>query len=407
MICIIFSAYFSAAETAFSAINKIRLKSEIKTESKRGKRLLNIYENKYDKVLSTVLIGNNIVNITAAGVGTVLFVRNYGEIGTTLSTLVLTIIVLIFGEITPKSFAKENPEKFAEFVLPGLEFFMIIFSPLNIIFNYWKKFLDKIFAFNKKKTITEGEFLTMVDEATSEGGITISDNQLIYNVMEFNDKEAQEILIPRVDMVAIEKESSLEEYIAIFNEYEFSRIPVYSKSIDNIIGYVHQKDLFNKVIKGNGRVQDIIKPLIFVIPTMKISLLLKSLQRRHLHIAVVTDEFGGTMGLITMEDILEELVGEIYDEHDDIEFEYVKLAPNTYKITCSMTFEDLTKLLNIEDDEDIGTVGAFVQKNLDKIAEKGDSFYHQGHKFTVNKVEGRRVTEIIAEKDNSIVEDTN
>lgn len=396
--CVIFSAYFSATETAFSAINRIRLKSEIKDRKDRAAKLLDLYDNKYDRVLTTVLIGNNIVNISAASISTVLFVRNYGEIGTTLSTLILTVIILIFGEITPKSFAKEYPEKFAEAVLPTIKMFMYILLPLNMVFDLLKKLIRKIFSLDKDSKITESEFLTMVDEATNEGGITIGDNQLIYSVIEFNDKKAEDILTPRVDMTAIEKESTLEEYIDLFHECEFSRIPVYSKTIDNIIGYVHQKDLFNDVIKGNKQVTDIIKPLIFVIPTMKISVLLKALQRRHLHIAIVTDEFGGTMGMITMEDILEELVGEIYDEHDDIEFEYQELAKDIYKIACSMTFEDLCELISIKNNEDIGTVGAFVQRNIEKIPERGDVFFCEGHKFTVNKVEGRRVIEIIVEK---------
>lgn len=396
--CVIFSAYFSATETAFSAINRIRLKSEIKNGKDRAAKLLDLYDNKYDRVLTTVLIGNNIVNISAASISTVLFVRNYGEIGTTLSTLILTVIILIFGEITPKSFAKEYPEKFAEAVLPTIKMFMYILLPLNMVFDLLKKLIRKIFSLDKDSKITESEFLTMVDEATNEGGITIGDNQLIYSVIEFNDKKAEDILTPRVDMTAIEKESTLEEYIDLFHECEFSRIPVYSKTIDNIIGYVHQKDLFNDVIKGNKQVTDIIKPLIFVIPTMKISVLLKALQRRHLHIAIVTDEFGGTMGMITMEDILEELVGEIYDEHDDIEFEYQELAKDIYKIACSMTFEDLCELISIKNNEDIGTVGAFVQRNIEKIPERGDVFFYEGHKFTVNKVEGRRVIEIIVEK---------
>lgn len=233
--CVIFSAYFSATETAFSAINRIRLKSEIKNGKDRAAKLLDLYDNKYDRVLTTVLIGNNIVNISAASISTVLFVRNYGEIGTTLSTLILTVIILIFGEITPKSFAKEYPEKFAEAVLPTIKMFMYILLPLNMVFDLLKKLIRKIFSLDKDSKITESEFLTMVDEATNEGGITIGDNQLIYSVIEFNDKKAEDILTPRVDMTAIEKESTLEEYIDLFHECEFSRIPVYSKTIDNII----------------------------------------------------------------------------------------------------------------------------------------------------------------------------
>ena len=301
-----FSAFFSASETAFSSLNQIRLKSRAEDGDSSAARVLAMAEQ-YDKLLSTILIGNNIVNIAAASIGTILFTQMLGaERGATVSTIVLTIIVLIFGEVTPKSLAKEMPEKVATAVSPFLVLLMALMTPLTWLFTQWKKLLGHFVHSGEADTITEGELMTMVSEAENDGELTDRESELIRSAIEFDDVEVEEILTPRVDVIAVEDDMPLEEVAQTFAESGYSRLPVYHDTIDNIIGVVHEKDFYMARLKKETKLEDLVKPTLYTTGSTQISQLLRTLREQHHHLAVVVDEYGGTEGIITLEDILEE-----------------------------------------------------------------------------------------------------
>lgn len=392
ILCVALSGMFSASETAFSSCNIIRLKTLEQNGNKKAGKVLKMLDD-YDSLLSTILIGNNIVNIAASSIATVLFVRSFGDIGATWSTLVTTIVILVFSEVTPKSIAKEKPESYAMHISSVIKGLKIFFTPLNKLFSWWKNFISKFIPSEKKLDITEGEFLTLVDEAESGGGIDKEDSALIHSVMEFNDLEIGEIYTPRVEIVALPLDAEKEEIAKVFMQNEYSRLPVYDETIDNIVGFIHQKDFFDSIYFGKKTLSDILTPVLYIAPTMKISKVLALLQQEHLHIAVVTDEFGGTDGIVTMEDILEELVGEIYDEHDEVEKDIVKTAPDTYLVDCSMELEDFFDFfhMDIPEDVDSNSVGGWVLEEFDKIPVRGDQFIFRDHLITVVSTESRRV----------------
>lgn len=392
-VLLLMSAYFSATETAFSSLNKIRIKSLAERKNKKAELTLHLYEN-YDTLLSTILIGNNLVNILSASLATVLFVKHFGDMGVTLSTIVMTVLVLVFGEITPKILAKEYPERFAMISAPFIRLIMIILTPINFIFKKWKNLMLKIVERNEDKGITEGDFLTIVNEATHDGGIDEQESELILSVMDFNDLEASDILTPRVDVVAVSIDESKRAINKEFVESEYSRLPVFKDSIDNIVGFIHHKDFINLVMRGDKTIEDILKPCVCIMPSMRLYKLLKMLQKEQSHIAVVTDEFGGTVGIVTMEDILEELVGEIWDEHDEVIKEFEKIDEDKYKIVCSTNLEDMFDFFNITGESDSTTVCGWVIEQLDRIPSEGDTFQYQDLAVTVSKTDSRRVLEI-------------
>lgn len=317
IIMIILSAYFSATETAFSSLNRIRIKNLAESGNRRAKLAYRLAGN-YDELISSVLVGNNIVNITASSVATVLFIQMLGgSAGPTASTVAMTIIILIFGEVTPKSIAKESPEAFAMFSAPIINVLIYVFKPINFLLVGIKKLVSRFIKVSDDRTISESELLTIVEEAEQEGGINANESTLIHNVIEFDDLEAIDIFTPRVDVEAIPADSDVEDIAQLFIQTGFSRLPVYEESIDNIIGLINEKDFHNYVVRGGAALESIVKPVEFIPPSMKISVLLKLLQKNKSHLAVIVDEFGGTEGIVTLEDIIEELVGEIWDEHED------------------------------------------------------------------------------------------
>ncbi len=396
ILMVLISGFFSATETAYSSVNEIRLKNKADEGNKGAQRALKILED-YDSLLSTVLIGNNIVNIGASSLATILFVRALGEIGATWSTLVMTLVVLVFAEVTPKSIAKEIPESFASAVSGVMRFLIIFFYPLNKLFAWWKILISKIFHLDQKDdSITEGEFLTMVDTAESEGGIDSKDSELIHSVMDFNDIDVGEIFTPRVDIVAIPVRSSKEEIYRVFQEHEYSRLPVYDENIDDIIGFLHQKDFIDLIYFGDAKLSEAIQPIYHAAPTMKISNLLTELQKKHSHMAVVTDEFGGTDGIVTMEDILEELVGEIYDEHDEVERDIVRTGKDIYLAQCSGSLRNFFEYFSLGDPEesDSNTVGGWILELFEKIPKRGDSADYENLTITVEETDSRKVTSV-------------
>ncbi len=393
LILVAMSAYFSATETAYTSLNRIRLKTRADNGSRRAARTLELAEE-YDKLLTTILIGNNIVNITATTVATVLCTRWFHQYGPTVSTVALTVIILIFGEVTPKSMSKERPEDFAMFAQPLLKLFMVVLTPLNFLFTQWKKLMSKVFRPKGDDGITEEELVGMVDQAQTEGGLDEHESDLIRNAIEFNDLEVSEILTPRVDLTAADEDSSMEEIAALFAETGYSRIPLYHETVDNIVGVIHEKDFYAARYRGETMLSNIKSPVFYTTGNTRVFELLRILQKNKAHMAVVVDEYGGTEGIVTLEDILEELVGEIWDEHDEVIEIFQKQPDGSYLIACSADLDDMYDLFQVKGTCGAATVSGWVLEQVGKVPEVGDHFRAEGLDVTVTKVEHRRVLEI-------------
>ena len=397
VVCLVFSAYFSATETAFTTLNKVRVKTKADDGNRRAKLVLKL-ANDYDRLLSTILIGNNIVNILASSMGTLLFIQwcsGNSDLASVLSTIVLTVLVLIFGEISPKSLAKEFPETFASFSAPIINALIYVLLPVNFLFSQWKKLLNKVFRSKEDNTITDDELITMVDEAEHEGGINAQESELIKSAIEFNDLEVKDILIPRVDVVAVDAASSEEEIAQVFMETHFSRLPVYKDTVDNIIGILHEKDFIKQRSEPDFDIEKVVKPAVFVVGTAKISDILRQLQKAKSHMAIVSGEFGDVIGIITMEDILEELVGEIWDEHDDVQSDITQTGENEYKVLGGVTVNDFCDYFDLDEIEcDSQTVGGWVMDMLGKVPAEGDMLVYENLTITVVRAEDRRITEL-------------
>lgn len=395
IVLVILSAYFSATETAFSSLNRIRLKNLAAEGNKRAKLTYALAEN-YDELLSTILVGNNLVNIASTAIATVLFTRALGEsAGPTASTIVMTLAVLIFGEVGPKSLAKEAAESFAMFSAPIIRVLIVVLKPVNFLFTLFKEGLKKLFHVGGRRTVTDSELLTIVEEAAEEGGIDEDESEMLRNVIEFDDIEAIDIMTPRVDVEAIPRDAPKEEIAQIFRETGFSRLPVYEETIDSIVGVIHEKNFYAQVWNTDRGVDSILRPVEVIPPSMKISDLLKLLQQNKLHMAVIVDEFGGTEGVVTLEDVLEELVGEIWDEHDEVQEEdLVLLEEGHWRAQGSAALDELFDRLALQDETDASTVNGWIAERLDSIPQLGDAFSYGGWRFSVSKAEGNRAEEI-------------
>lgn len=394
LFCIVMSAYFSATETAFSSLNKTRIKVLAENGDRRAQLTYRLSED-YDRLISTILIGNNIVNIAVAAIGTLLFVELYGEVGATISTVVVTIAVLIFGEITPKSIAKDFPEKFAMFSAPLINLLIWILTPLNFLFSMWKKLISRMLKTSEESKMSQEELLLLLDEVQQEGSINEDEGELLKNAVEFGDLEAQDILTHRVDLEAVSIKATKEEVAQAFTQSHFSRLLVYEESIDKIVGVIHQKDFY----VGNGitskSIPEIMTEPIFVLSTEKINDLLKLLQSHKSHIAVVIDEYGGTLGIVTMEDILEELVGEIWDEHDTVEEPIRKLDAHAFVIDGDVTFDDFCSYFDVKEDEaDSVSFGGWIMEKMGKIPEQGESFAYGDFTFNIEQISDNRIHKV-------------
>lgn len=391
------SAFFSSAETAFSSLNRVKLKAMEAggVSGKRIERALKLSES-YDTVLSSILIGNNLVNIASTSIATLVFTGLLGSgRGTTVSTVVMTVIVLIFGEVTPKQIAKEKAESYAVLIAPAIKFFIILFSPLNLFFKAWKLLLNKVFKLGKVSTVTEEELKTYVNEAHTGGEIDDNESKLIRSSIEFDDIDVSDILTPRVDVEAVEKYSSFAEIEKVFKSSQYSRLPVYIGDIDHIVGVIHHRDFEAARDRNLKSLRTILKPVPTVSPDTKISKLLRILQKNKTHLAVVVDEFGGTEGIVTLEDILEELVGEIWDEHDEVVVDFERLSDNEYLVDGSASLEDFLEFFDISDENDeVTTVNGWVMTLLQKIPEENDTLHYDGLDITVEKTDGKRADKI-------------
>ena len=393
IILIVFSAYFSATETAFSSLSKTRLKTMIEKGVKRANTTLELSE-KYDKLISTILIGNNIVNIAASSIATILFIEFFPDYGAMLSTLVITVVVLIFGEITPKSLAKDFPEKFAMFSTPFIRILIIIFTPFNYVISLWKKLVSKIFKIEDTPKMSQEELLMIVEEVEQEGSIDTDESELIKNAIEFTDRQAEDILTHRVDIEALPIDASKDEIADMFSKTQFSRLLLYDENIDNIVGVIHLKDFYTNRKMLQDNIDSIITKPVYIQKSEKISDILKILQSNKAHMAVVIDEYGGTLGIITMEDILEELVGEIWDEHDEVVEEFIQINDNTYIVDGSYNFEDFCENIGFEAESESVSVGGWVMEQLGKIPENADNFVFDNLAVCVKETDSHRVTKV-------------
>ncbi len=389
-------SFFSASETAFTSLNKIKLKALANTGNKKAEKTLTLCEN-FSKLLTTILVGNTIVNVVAASLATVLFTNVLGGNGVAVSSIVMTLVIMIFGEIIPKNIAKFVPEKFAMSSTPILRFLCWIFTPLTFVFGYIEKLISKMYE-NDSETYSTDEFITMVEEANEDGDIEDHEADLITNALEFNDLNVGDILTPRTDVIAIDiNEDSIEEIELKYRDSGFSRLPVYDDNLDNIVGVLIEKDFYYHLLyEKSTNIKEILKEVIYTSPQVKVSSLLKQLQNSKSHMAIVVDEYGGTEGIITMEDILEELVGEIYDEHDEVVEYYKKIDNDTYLVKADVDIDDMFEHFGIDSNEDyeFNTASAWVIDILDKIPVKGDSFDFMNMHVEVTDADSKKVNEL-------------
>lgn len=398
VILVLLSAFFSGTETAFTSFNKTRMKTLAQDGNKRAKAVMDV-EDRYEKFLSTILVGNNIVNISASTISTLFFtafIKGDQGLAATVSTAVMTVVILVFGEISPKFLGKDFADSYAMRVVGIVRFLMTVLTPITALFSLWKTLLSKVFKSDSTLSITEDEIMTMVEEAQNEGGIDEHEGDLIKSAIEFNDLEVEAILTPRVDIVAITLDMAMEDVAELFRSSGFSRLPVYRDTIDNIVGVVHEKDFNRLMYDGVKSFKSAIHEVFCITEGMKISKLLREFQAAKTHMAIVVDEYGGTAGLVTMEDVLEGLVGEIWDEHDEVIENIKKVSDDTYLIKGSASMNELEDIHTFSDEvlDENATVNGWVLDNLGKIPQVGDEFDFENLSVKVIKVDGRRADEI-------------
>ncbi len=398
-ILVLFSAFFSATEMAFSTLNRIRLKNMYSNEPKKYGKVYFLSEH-FDGLISTILIGNNIVNIASATLATMLFTGliTSQELAGTVSTAVSTVVVLIFGEISPKSIAKRNPEYFAKFAAPFLLVFYYILYPINKLIGFWQNFLGKIFKKKGDNNITDEELITYIDEAQTEGGLDEYEGDLIRSAIEFDNMTVKDVFTPRVDVEAVDIEDSMSDVMKVFRDSGYSRLPVYQDNIDTIKGIINLRDFYEAYIDGVSDFSKIItKTIIYVPDTMKISDVLRKLQMAKTHIAIVVDEFGGTMGIVTLEDILEQLVGDIWDESDEVVEPIVKLSDNKYSVLGDTNLEEFFDYFEVnrkQEEFDTVTLSGYIAYALGRMPQVGDIVNFENLAITVKKMDNTVVEKV-------------
>ena len=410
IILVLLSSFFSSTETAYTSLNVIKVKS-LAQKNKNYQRVLSLYD-KYDKLISTILVGNNIVNISASSLSILFFqkVLTEGANYSLVSTVVMTVAVLIFGEITPKMLAKAMPEKMASFSYPLMIFFYYVLYPLTLIFGGIGALVGKIFKVKNEDVITDDELITIVNEAEEDGTLKEEESNLIRSAIEFDDLEVKDVLIPRINVVSVSIDEEKSEIKKLFENERYSRLPVYDGNIDSIVGIIHQKDFYRNYSKKDFDIKNIMQEVVFVVEHTKISALLRKLQLKKMHMAVVLDEYGGTMGIVTVEDIIEELVGEIYDEYDDFDEEIVKNEDGTYLVNCKMSLDDFFEHFDLVDEVeqfDANTVGGFVAEQFGELPIAGKEFNYQNLTVKVLKATRKKVIEVKVTVNETVEEDNN
>ena len=396
LLMMILSALFSGTETAYSSVNKLRLKNYEAQGSKKAAKALKL-ANRFDEVLTAVLIGNNIVNIAASSVGTIVFIDLIGKNGHAVSTVVITVLVLIFCEVLPKSYAKRNAEKLALALANPLSALIGLFKPAVFLLN---KLSSAVSKGKEAPSVTEDELKYMIDEIEEQGVIEEQESELVKSALEFDEISVSEILIPRVKVVGVELNSTIDEIKDTFSSEMYSRLPVYEKSLDEIVGIITNKAFFKMLVEGGSDIKGIIQEVPHIADTKLISEAMRDMQRSKVHLAVVTDQYGGTKGIITLEDIIEELVGEIYDEDDEIVNSLLMIAPDKYEVAGDMSVSDMLEMLDLDEDTidtEYNSVGGWVTDVMEHIPEAGETAETGIFRITAAEVNEQNVEKVIIE----------
>lgn len=400
IILIMCSAFFSATETALNSANKIRLKNMADNGSHAAQRTLNILA-KYDKALTTILIGNNIVNIACSSIATILAIQLVGEqYGSLVSTIATTVIVLIFGEVMPKSIAKDFSEPVAMFSSAVISFLMVIFTPFSAFFILLKKGISKIFHRKESVSMTEEELKVMIDEIEDEGVLETQESDLVRSALEFDEITVDEIITPRVRITAVEVCENINDVRRKFLQEEYSRMPVYERTLDNIIGIITEKEFFKQYEKSSDfTIRSIMQETIYLPQMQKLSEVFRTMQKQKCHMSVVLDQHGGTLGIVTMEDILEELVGEIWDESDEVKSPVTVVGTNTFEVYGEVSLNSLRRFLESRDipadiESEAHTVAGWVLGLFGSIPKSGDEITNGCFKVTVLEAAELRVNRV-------------
>ena len=416
VVLILLSGFFSATETAFSCANKIKLKTLVGQGKKNAKAIYTFADEKYDKLVTAILVGNNIVNIAASTLGTILFAKLIinADLAATVSTAVLTVVVLIFGEITPKYLASVYPERVCFLLYPLMQFFYWVLFPVCKIFDGYKGLLKKAFKLKRDETVTDEELLSLVEEAEESGTLKEDESELVKSALEFDDLKVEDILVPRVEVYAVEENSTMEEIKEVFERTGYSRLPVYKETVDNVIGLIHERDFFSGYIKGEREIGHLVQDIVFTTEYTRISTLLKQLQKQKIHMAAVSDEYGGLLGIVTLEDILEELVGEIWDEHDEEEVLFGKITEDEYWIDGKCDMEQVLELYETDDEElflpeeeyESNTVGGLVTELYGEIPPIGEVLRFRNIELKIVKATKQKVLKLRCKRaENALEED--
>lgn len=399
-VLILLSGFFSGTETAFSCANKIKLKTLVSQGKKNAKAVYKFADEDYDKLVTAILLGNNIVNLTASALGTILFTQllvNNVDLAPTVSTIVLTVVVLLFGEITPKYLASVYPEKVCFLFYPIMQLFYWILWPFSKVFDFYKAMLAKIFKLKKDETVTDEELLSLVEEAEESGTLKEDESELVRSALEFDDLKVEDILVPRVNVYAADVDSTMEEICELFKKTGYSRLPVYKDTIDNVVGVIHERDFFVGYLSGAKDIGQLVQEIAFTTEYTRISALLKQLQKQKIHMAAVSDEYGGLVGIVTLEDILEELVGEIWDEHDEEEVLFGEIAENEYWVDGRYGLSDFFELYELEkkDEEfESNTVGGWVTETYGGIPPVGETVRFENLEIKIVKTTKKKVLKV-------------
>ena len=411
IVLVLLSGFFSGTETAFSCANKIRLKTYVTQGKKNAKAVYKFADEDYDKLVTAILVGNNIVNLTASALGTILFADlliNNQDLAPTVSTIVLTVVVLLFGEITPKYLASVYPEKFCYMAYPLMALFYWILWPLSKIFDFYKSILTKIFKLKKDETVTDEELLSLVDEAEESGALKEDESELVRSALEFDDLKVEDILVPRVNVYAVDVESTMDEVCETFKKTGYSRMPVYKDTIDNVIGVIHERDFFVGYLNGEKEIGHLVQEIAFTTEYTRISALLKQLQKQKIHMAAVSDEYGGLVGIVTLEDILEELVGEIWDEHDEEEVLYGEIAEGEYWVDGRFNLENFFELYEVETGDrefESNTIGGWVTEIYGGIPPVGETVAFDDLEIKIVKTTKKKVLKVRSKRVERLEED--
>lgn len=397
VLCVVLSAFFSASETACSAVSSIRLKTLAADGNKKAEKALRLCGN-YDSLLTGILVGNNLVNIAGTAIATVIFTEWLKGSGPTVATVVMTVVILLFGEVSPKCLARESPERLAMLFSGPLLILVKIMKPIDLLFVRWRDMLKRLFREDDTGTEIEDEIITMVDEAQNEGDMAENEVELIRSAVEFKDLDAGSIMTPRVDVTALPDTATMEETEQLFLETSYSRIPIYHGDMDHITGVLNEKDYYEKRHNGVDDIREIMTEPVFAPNSISISLLLEHFRTHHTHMVILVDEFGGTDGIVTLEDVLEELVGDIWDEHDDVEEKLVTGKDGSLQADGGMRLDELLQNFSIGNTYNADTVGGWAAEVLRRIPKVGDTFRVENLLCTVTAMDRRRVTEVSIQK---------